>query len=409
MKKALKVLLASMLCGSMLVGCGSASTESEGDVADSTETAAATTSEDGIDQTSFDELLQAGIENGNKVTVYSTHSVVVSACEAFANKFDLDVEFECTQIGDTDQITQVAEEVSSGAAGADIIFIQDGARVMTDLVDEGYVYNWYNQEIYDLVGEDTEPLLVYDYCNKVFIFNSENVSEDDLTNIWYATDEKYYGTVQMKDPFSEGVNMDFMTQITSDEYAAALEEAYKDYYGEDLVLDDDCPNAGYQWIKMLYNNGLVVGSSDGDIAQAIGQEGQSEPWSALITLNKYKKNLDKGYKLGYASSVAPFAGFIYPIYGLLTSNADNPEMAKAFLCWLFTEDGWFGDGETTINDGSVYNGMTGRFGDYSGNTNLAVADGDMTVREWKEVLVEEDPVYCSENRADVEDFINLIK
>lgn len=111
-------------------------------------------------------------------------------------------------------------------------------------------------------------------------------------------------------------------------------------------------------------------------AQAIGAEGQSEQWSALITLNKYKKNLDKGYKLGFASNVTPFAGFIYPIYGLLTSNADNPDMAKAFLCWLFTEEGWFGNGELKINDGSLYNGMTGRFGDYSGNTNLKVTDGD---------------------------------
>ena len=213
----------------------------------------------------------------------------------------------------------------------------------------------------------------------------------------------------MKDPYSEGVNMDFLTQITSDDYAAKLEAAYKDYYGTDLVLDSDCPNAGYQWIKMLYNNGLVVGSSDGDIAQAIGAEGQSEQWSALITLNKYKKNLDKGYKLGFASNVTPFAGFIYPIYGLLTSNADNPDMAKAFLCWLFTEEGWFGNGELKINDGSLYNGMTGRFGDYSGNTNLKVTDGDKTVKEWKSILVEEDPIYCSEHRADVEDFINLIK
>ena len=36
-------------------------------------------------------------------------------------------------------------------------------------------------------------------------------------------------------------------------------------------------------------------------------------------------------------------------------------------------------------------------------------DGDKTVKEWKSILVEEDPIYCSEHRADVEDFINLIK
>lgn len=401
MKKFLTMFCSLCLCLGMATGCSSTTDDTPTD--DMNETGE-------IDQTTFEELLEAGKENGKKVTVYSTHSVVVSACEAFKNKFDLDVEFECTQIGDTDQITQVATEVSTGAAGADIIFIQDGARVLTDLVDEGYVVNWYNQEIYDAVGEEqAEPLLVWDYCNKVFIYNTDNVAEDEINNIWYVTDEKYAGTVMMKDPFTEGVNMDFLTVITSDENAALLEEAYKEYYGEDLVLDDDCPNAGYQWIKMLYNNGLVVGTSDGDMAQSIGAEGQTKPWSGLITLNKYVKNLEIGYKLGYTSDVTPFAGFIYPIYGLLTSNADNPEMAKAFLCWLYTEDGWFGDGETTLNDGSVYVGMTGRQGDYSANTSLAVADGDQELSVWKDILIVEDPEYAAEHRADVEDFINLIK
>ena len=397
MKKFLTMFCSLCLCLGMATGCSSTTDDTPTD--DTNETGE-------IDQTTFEELLEAGKENGKKVTVYSTHSVVVSACEAFKNKFDLDVEFECTQIGDTDQITQVATEVSTGAAGADIIFIQDGARVLTDLVDEGYVVNWYNQEIYDAVGEEqAEPLLVWDYCNKVFIYNTDNVAEDEINNIWYVTDEKYAGTVMMKDPFTEGVNMDFLTVVTSDENAALLEEAYKEYYGEDLVLDDDCPNAGYQWIKMLYNNGLVVGTSDGDMAQSIGAEGQTKPWSGLITLNKYVKNLEIGYKLGYTSDVTPFAGFIYPIYGLLTSNADNPEMAKAFLCWLYTEDGWFGDGETTLNDGSVYVGMTGRQGDYSANTSLTVADGDQELSVWKDILIVEDPEYAAEHRADVEDLL----
>lgn len=244
MRKVLTVLCCFFLCAAALSGCSDKGTKEPEKQPDNAQTPGEST--EGIDQSTFEELLQKGIENGKKVTVYSTHSVVVSGCEAFKNKYNLDVEFECTQIGDTNQITQVAEEVASGAEGADLIFIQDGARVMSDLVEEGYVYNWYNQEIYDLVGADTEPLLVYDYCNKVFIFNSDNVKEEDLSNIWYVTDEQYKGTVQMKDPYSEGVNMDFLTQITSDDYAAKLEAAYKDYYGTDLVLDSDCPNAGYQ-------------------------------------------------------------------------------------------------------------------------------------------------------------------
>ena len=53
--------------------------------------------------------------------------------------------------------------------------------------------------------------------------------------------------------------------------------------------------------------------------------------------------------------------------------------------------------------------MSGRFGDYSGNQSLAVAEGDLPVSEWKKILIQEDPIYAAAHRADVEDFIKLIK
>lgn len=406
LKKFLVLLATFCMFVTVLTGCSSSTTTDETGGEDTT---ADTTTSTGPDSATFEELLEAGKENGNKVTVYTTHSVIESACEAFKVRYELDVEFECTQIGDTEQITKVATEGEAGTDGADIIFIQDGARVLTDLVDEGYVYNWYNEEIYNEVGEDCEPLLVWDYCNKVFIFNNVLMSEDQITNIWYVTDPEYAGTVKMKDPSKEGVNMNFLVNLTSDENAALLETAYKDYYGEDLVLDDDCPNAGYQFIKMMYNNNLQLGSSDGDMAKEIGDPEAQSMMSGLITLNKYKKNADAGYNLGYAENVTPVAGFIYPIYGLLTTNADNPDMAKAFLCWLYTEEGWSGSEDLVLSDGSYYKGMTGRFGDYSGNQNIASAEGDKSVADWKKILVVEDAEQAAEYRADVEDFILTIK
>ena len=423
MKKCIAMLLAVV----MLLGlCACAKTEtpapttSAAPAADNTpqETVASGTEAPTVDQTTFEELLEAGKKNGNKLTIYSTHSVAVSALEAFANKFGIDINMvEGTQIGDNNQITQVATEVSSGVAGADVIFIQDGARTVSELVDEGYVYNWYNQEILDAVGADCEPLLVWDYCNKVFIYSTDYVANGEISNIWYATDPQYAGTVQMKNPEKEGVNMNFLVMLTSDENAAKMADAYKAYYGTDIVLDPDCPNAGYQWIKMMYQNGAVLGDSDGDIAKAIGNPEQESDtkWSALITLNKYIKNRKDStknpgnYTLDYVKEMDPVAGFIYPIYGLITKNADNPELAKAFLVWLFTEEGWVGDGTTTQRDGSVYKGMSGRFGDYSGNQSLAVAEGDLPVTEWKKILIQEDPIYAAAHRADVEDFIKLIK
>ncbi len=421
MKKILALLLAAMMVLSM-AACGAEKTTetsapAQSDAAQES-TEGETQAEATVDQTTFEQLLEAGKANGNKLTIYSTHSVTVSAVEAFANKFGIDINLvEGTQIGDNDQITQVATEVSNNVAGADVIFIQDGARTVSELVDEGYVYNWYNQEILDAVGDDCEPLLVWDYCNKVFIYNTDYVNEGEITNIWYATDPQYAGTLQMKDPEKEGVNMNFLVMLTSDENAAKMADAYKDYYGTDIVLDSDCPNAGYQWIKMMYQNGAVLGDSDGNIAKAIGNPEQESDtkWSALITLNKYVKNRKDStknpgnYTLNYVEDMTPVAGFIYPIYGLITKNADNPDLAKAFLVWLFTEEGWKGDGVTTQRDGSVYKGMSGRMGDYSGNQSLGVEEGDKPVTEWKQILIQEDPIWAAAHRADVEDFIKTIK
>lgn len=421
MKKILALLLAAMMVLSMAACATEKTTETsapaQSDAAQES-TEGETQAEATVDQTTFEQLLEAGKANGNKLTIYSTHSVTVSAVEAFANKFGIDINLvEGTQIGDNDQITQVATEVSNNVAGADVIFIQDGARTVSELVDEGYVYNWYNQEILDAVGADCEPLLVWDYCNKVFIYNTDYVNEGEITNIWYATDPQYAGTLQMKDPEKEGVNMNFLVMLTSDENAAKMADAYKDYYGTDIVLDSDCPNAGYQWIKMMYQNGAVLGDSDGNIAKAIGNPEQESDtkWSALITLNKYVKNRKDStknpgnYTLNYVEDMTPVAGFIYPIYGLITKNADNPDLAKAFLVWLFTEEGWKGDGVTTQRDGSVYKGMSGRMGDYSGNQSLGVEEGDKPVTEWKQILIQEDPIWAAAHRADVEDFIKTIK
>ena len=407
MKKLLSVLFVLLLAVS-LFGCGS---KGENPTPQGNDTPTAE-----VDTATFEELLEAGIANGNKLTIYTTHSVAVSALQAFMRKYAPGVEYEGTQIGDTNQVTQVAQEVKEGVNGADIIFIQDGARVLTDLVEEGYVYNWYNQEIKDLVGDDCEPLLVWDYCNKVIMYNNggENTyNEGDITNIWYCTDPANKGSFCMKDPTTEGVNMNFLVNLVSDENSAKLEAAYKDYYGTDLVLDDDCPNAGYQFIKMIYANDMVLGSSDSTIAKDIAAA--EKPMSGLLTLNKYLKSRglredEKTYNLLYTTNnVNPVAGFIYPIYGLQVANADNPELAKAFLIWLYSEEGWYGNGELICDDDSVYKGMQGRYGDYSGNTSNPIADGDMSVKEWKKILVQEDPEQAAEYRADVEDFIQLIK
>ena len=60
--------------------------------------------------------------------------------------------------------------------------------------------------------------------------------------------------------------------ITSPEWAAKLDKAYTELYGKKLVLTTK--NAGYEWIKRFFQNGLVLGNSDTTISENIGIKGR---------------------------------------------------------------------------------------------------------------------------------------
>lgn len=86
-----------------------------------------------------------------------------------------------------------------------------------------------------------------------------------IANVWELADPANAGKTFMKDISKESVNKNFLAMLTEQEWADKLAAAYKDYYGKDIELDEDCANAGYQYIKDLLAN-VTFGSGDGDIA-----------------------------------------------------------------------------------------------------------------------------------------------
>ncbi|MBE6108739.1 MAG: ABC transporter substrate-binding protein [Erysipelotrichaceae bacterium] len=344
-----------------------------------------------VDTTSFDDLVAKAQEEGGPIRIYSTHSSVEKGAALFTEKYGIEVEF--TQIGDAEMIEKVANEVRAGVeGGVDLIFVQDGARLKNELIDTGYVVNYVNERIASWLPEEDLFPLVFQYCSKVFIYNSENQDGTRWENIWAVTDPANYGLFQMKDTGAEGVNANFFTMLLKEENIQKLEAAYKEYYGTDLVLTEE--NAAYEWIKLAYQNGLILGTSDTKICEAVGAAGQNQDFIGLFTLNKYAKKDEKGLILEIADDMNPIAGFFYPIYGLVSAKAEHPYGAQALLEYLYTPEGW--------------EPWTTRVGDYSANTENAPAEGDKTIAEWSNVLVREDAAFVAEHRAEMEDFISSI-
>lgn len=339
---------------------------------------------------SYDALVEAAKKEG-KVVVYGTHSYIEKAAEAFSAKYGIKVEW--THLNETELISKVSGENSSKVAGgADLVFAQDGARIWGEWVGQDFVYNWKSDRLGALTGNSDMTLSVFEYSCKGFVYNNELTGDTEyLDNIWQLTDPANYGLFSVKDPYAEGVNFNFFTMLTTPKYSALLADAYKEYYGKDIVLTTE--NAGYEFIKALYGNGIVLGTSDTKISEAVGAKGQSKTWVGLFSMQRFATAADKNLALAMNYDMSPIAGFYYPIYSIITSNAKNLNAAKLFVEFMLSEDGW------VFWDGNV--------GDYNANTNLPWA-GDVSLEEWSKVAILEDMEYCFVNRAKVEDFIQSV-
>ncbi len=337
-----------------------------------------------------DELVEAAKAEGT-LTVYTYSSRTTKIGNAFTAKYGIPV--EVTQLKDTEMIEKVSKEAAANLDAADVVFCQDGSRVIPELVYTGYVTAYIPENIEGhIVDEEFADPLVFEGMPKVFIYNNEDGDNSKLYNIWQLTEPEWKGALQFKDPFSEAVNMNFFAMITREDWAEKIAEAYKNYFGKEIQLTTK--NAGYEWIKAIYNNGCVLGKSDTTIGENVGAKGQNRNIVGLFTLNKMRNAKSKDLALLPAYGMEPFSGFMYPAYVFVAANAKAPNAAKLFIEFAFTEEGW-----------APFNLL----GDYSPVDYLSDnAEDDLTIVEWKNQLVWEDPAWCAEARADVEEFISSI-
>ena len=325
-----------------------------------------------------------------KVRVYSITSRISKAGAAFEKKYGIKV--EATDMKGFELIDKITTEVKAKAEGADFVIAQDSGRVYGELLSTGYLQNYVPADLEDQIPAENRKPLVFLYMNKVLMYNNENGKPAPIKNLWELTDPKNKGKFFFKSPLQEGINANFLTMLTKPENADKLAKAYKDLYGKDLKLTTK--NAGYEWIKMAFQNGLVMGSSDTKMTESIGVKGQNINSIGLLNYSKIRYAAKKNLALGVADTVTPFAGFYYPEYVLLVKDAKHPAAAKLFIRFLMTEEG--------------YKYWQSDMGSYSGNKTLKGAKGDKALSEWAKVLVGDDPQFIFEHRAEVEEFISKL-
>lgn len=337
------------------------------------------------------EALIPQAKKEGKLVVYSISGRISKAAAGFEKKYGIKV--QASNLKDFELIDKISTEAKAKAEGADMVLCQDSGRVWGELIQTGYLENYVPEELKSDISAANQSPLVFAYMNKVLLYNNETFAKEaPITNIWQLTEPANKGKFFFKSPMQEGINANFLTMLTKKENADKLAKAYKDLYKKDLKLTTK--NAGYEWIKMAFQNGLVMGSSDTSMTEAIGVKGQGFKGMGILNFSKIRYANKKNLAVGFMDKVEPFSGFYYPEYLMLVKGAKHPAAAKLFVQYLMTQEGfapWAKD-----------------MGTYSGNAKLPVAKGDKKLEEWAKCLVADDPKYIFENRAEVEEFVSKL-
>ena len=401
MKKIVPLVLAAC---TILTGCNHGGTGGNSNLKNETIIAA-----EGM---TYDELLaKAKEEVGNgTVSVYGNSSQLEKALKKFTEETGIKV--NNTKEGDADIYNHLSTAFQSNTYIADMVLLQDGNMLQSEMLDPGYLLNFIPKEASGTIADDDTVPMAAVYLNKIFMYNNFNAEGTEhslknyITNVWQlagtAADKGHIANPSFKTPTTENVNMNFLVMLTSDAYVAKLKTAYKNFYGKDYVEEKAYKNIGYKWVAEFLKNSQAH-SSDGtackDVAKAKGGT------VALVNYNKIKDlNGDDVYgaenvnNLSFPSlelgdkKVDGFGGFCYKMYSMVAANAKYPYAACALVSYITSKAGF-------------ENAWGAKAGYYSTNSTTKIASNDKEIAWWKERLVVEDPEVVAANYEDVSMFV----
>ncbi len=280
------------------------------------------------------KLYEEAIKEG-EVVIYSMSSRIVDVKKTFEEQYP-GVTVEAYDMRMAEIFEKVRREYEAGIHNADVIFIKDSdGTVYNEMVKTGMLHSYVPKDIGEkMKPEFREPLFSPYLEMKQVFYNDEVYDTSPIDSWWDLTRPEYKGKVMIQNPLSTPENQGlFLAMIQN---ADDMEKAYKEEFGEDIVLNGT-ENAGYEFVKRLMENGLIFTDSDTEIIEAIGAEGQTNPPFGIVTSSKMREKFSKGYKLAVVENIKPKDGVIAPASLLIVDNAPHVNAAKLLIRWIAGE------------------------------------------------------------------------
>lgn len=344
---------------------------------------------------SNEQLYELAKQESGSLKVYSTTSLCGTAAELFMAKYP-GLKVAYSSVGETDMFTKLETEIGTAADGADMALLQNAYLMQSLLIDEGSLLNYFPQMYKDVIPAEYQSPTAMLLVNKLFMWNNTG-GDIGLDNIWQLAEPEYKGKIYFKDPNTEPVGMNFLIMLTSPEWNAKIEAAYKDLYGKAWTqTNNKLPSAAHEWIDKFLANCSFEYTADGGIATGLTNGGPGNV--GLFVFSKLRGNAAAREKLSVAADLNCFAGFMYPTYAQVCKDTDMPYTSALFINFILSEEG----SSPWTNEGVM--------GNYSVNTSIPLRDGtgiDHEVDYWLERCVVEDGQYLASVYADVFEFISI--
>lgn len=282
-----------------------------------------------------EELYQQAIEEGGTVTLYSISSRCGKVAEAFMAKYP-ELKCESFDISTNELLEKVTREHEAEQYVADVVHIKDqDGSLYNQYVKNKVFYLYQPADIFSHIDSQYTDTATPLYIELTQLFYNAEAYPDGspITNIWQLTEPEWQGKIMMQNPLDNLSWGSWITGFCVGEVPDQLAAAYKELYGEDLVLSEGCANAGYEFLKRLHDNKPTYTSSSDEIAESVGTPGQSDPPVGFSASSKLRKNEDNGWVLApvnlYPTTGIPAINTLYVVEG-----CKHPAAAKLLIRFM---------------------------------------------------------------------------
>ncbi len=280
--------------------------------------------------------IEAAAKEEGSIVVYSNSSKIFEAAKGFYDEYG--IKAIPHDIGTGDLVEKLTRLQDSGVYDVDVVLCSNVPILYNEFVDYNRLYKFIPTDVEPLIAERFrgEKLGIQRIGGKVVAYNTEVYSEPPIDSWWDLTRPEWKNRIIMKDPMLGGSDVNLMANFIKE--ADVMAKLYKEEFGEEIVLDPACENAGYEFIKRLLDNGIILKSGGSDVAIAVGAPGQKNPPLGIIGPSKLRLKEEQTLYFDICWGLKPFDTFMSKQSVSIAVNAPHPNAAKLFIKWLYGDE-----------------------------------------------------------------------